>query len=102
MPSGAVQTTSTPSTVSELGIQCEACHGSGKNPDGHKKGVPGVVGGYQILKAQVCGQCHVSGTTPQKNVAGGFFGNPNGFTTDATLTAYLTPYSTVSRPRARS
>jgi hypothetical protein len=95
LPSGAVQTTKTPSTVSELGIQCEACHGSGKNPDGHKKGVPGVVGGYQILKAQVCGQCHVTATTPQKNVAGSFFGNPNGFTTDATLTAFLTPSTAI-------
>ncbi len=48
-----------------------------------------------MLKAQVCGQCHVSGMTPQKNVAGGAFGNPNGYTTDATLSAYLTAYATV-------
>jgi len=95
LPSGAVQTTKTPTTVSELGIQCEACHGSGKNPNGHKNGVPGVVGGYQILKSQVCGQCHVTATAPQKNVGGGAFGNPNGYTTDATLSAYLTPSSVV-------
>ncbi len=95
LPSGAVMTTKTPSTVSELGIQCEACHGSGKNPGSHRDAVPGVVGGYQILKAQTCGQCHVGGTTPQKNVNNSAFGNPNGFTTDQDLSLYLTPYSTV-------
>ncbi len=95
LPSGATQTTNTPTTVSELGIQCEACHGSGKVPDGHKKGVPGVVGGYQVLKAQTCGQCHVSGATPQLNVGGTAFGNPNGFTTDQKLSDYLTAYSVV-------
>lgn len=92
---GAVQSTVTPSSVSALSIQCEVCHGSGKTPDGHKKGVPGVVGGTQMLKAQVCGQCHVGGTTPEKNAKGAAFGNPNGYTTDATLTAYLTPFTTV-------
>ena len=80
---GATQTTSTPTTVSELGVQCEACHGSGKNPNGHKNGVPGVVGGYQVLRSQVCGQCHVAGVTPQKGVSGSAFGNPNAYTTDA-------------------
>lgn len=95
LANGATQTTATPTTVSELGVQCESCHGSGKDPNGHKNGVPGVVGGYQVLKAQVCGQCHVTGTTPQKNVAGSAFGNPNGFTTDATLSAYLTPSTVV-------
>jgi len=95
LPSGGIQTTTTPSSVSGFSIQCEVCHGSGKTPDGHKKGVPTVVGGKQILKAQVCGQCHVGGTTPQKNVKGSAFGNPNGYTTDATLSAYLTPYTTV-------
>lgn len=95
LPNGATQTTVTPTTVSELGIQCEACHGSGKNPGSHQGVVPGVVGGYQILKSQTCGQCHVTATTPQKNVSGSAFGNPNGFTTDATLSAYLTPSSVV-------
>ncbi len=95
LPSGATQTSATPTTVSEFGVQCESCHGSGKNPGGHKPGVPGVVSGFQMLKAQVCGQCHVTGTTPQKNVAGSAFGNPNGFTTDATLSAYLTPTTVV-------
>lgn len=95
LPNGAVQTTNTPTTVSELGIQCEACHASGKNPGAHKGVVPEVVGGYQILKSQTCGQCHVTGTTPQKNVNGSAFGNPNGFTTDTTLSAYLTPASVV-------
>ncbi|NTU72096.1 MAG: hypothetical protein HGB10_09800 [Coriobacteriia bacterium] len=95
LPNGVIQTTSTPTSVSEWGIQCEACHGSGKNPNGHKNGVPGVVGGYQILKAQVCGQCHVAGTTPQRNVSGAAFGNPNGYTTDTTLSAYLTPSTVV-------
>lgn len=92
---GGTQSTSTPSGVSAFSIQCEVCHGSGKTPDGHKKGVPAVVGGRQMLKAQVCGQCHVSGTTPQKNAKGSAFGNPNGYTTDTTLSAYLTPYTTV-------
>ena len=92
---GATQTTSTPTTVSELGVQCEACHGSGKNPNGHKNGVPGVVGGYQVLRSQVCGQCHVAGVTPQKGVSGSAFGNPNAYTTDETLTAYLTPSTVV-------
>lgn len=89
------QTTATPSSVSAFSIQCEVCHGTGANPDGHKKGVPSVVGGKQMLKAQVCGQCHVSGTAPQKNAKGSAFGNPNGYTTDETLTAFLTPYATV-------
>jgi len=95
LPNGRSQTPTTPSSVSAFSIQCEVCHGSGKTPDGHKKGVPTVVGGRQMLKAQVCGQCHVSGTTPQKNVKNAAFGNPNGYTTDTTLSAYLTPYTTV-------
>jgi len=95
LPNGGTQTTTTPSSVSGFSIQCEVCHGSGKTPDGHKKGVPTVVGGRQMLKSQVCGQCHVSGTTPQKNVKNAAFGNPNGYTTDTSLTAYLTPYTTV-------
>ena len=96
LPNGAVQTTSTPSSVSALSIQCEVCHGTGKNPDGHKKGVPGVVGGKRMLSAQVCGQCHVNGETPQKNATkGAAFGNANGYTTDATLSAYLTPFTVV-------
>ncbi len=95
LPNGGVQTTSTPSSVSGFSIQCEVCHGSGKSPDGHKKGVPSVVGGKQMLKAQVCGQCHVNGVAPEKNVKGAAFGNPNGYTTDATLSAYLTPFTTV-------
>jgi hypothetical protein len=95
LPNGATQTTSTPSSVSGFSIQCEVCHGSGKGPDGHKKGVPTVVGGKQMLKSQVCGQCHVTATTTQKNVKGSAFGNPNGYTTDATLSAYLTPSTTV-------
>lgn len=95
LPNGAIQTTSTPSSVSAFSIQCEVCHGSGKTPDGHKKGVPSVVGGTQMLKAQVCGQCHVSGTTVEKNLKGIAFGNANGYTTDATLSAYLTPFTTV-------
>ena len=89
------QTTASPSSVSAFSIQCEVCHGTGENPDGHKKGVPSVVGGKQMLKSQVCGQCHVGGTTPQKNAKGSAFGNPNGYTTDATLTAFLTPFTTV-------
>lgn len=95
LPNGATMTSTTPVTVAELSIQCEVCHGTGKNPNGHRDAVPEVVGGTQILKAQVCGQCHVTGTTPQKNLAGSAFGNPNGYTTDATLSAYLTPYTTV-------
>jgi len=95
LQNGAVQSTSTPSAVSAFSIQCEVCHGSGKTPDGHKKGVPAVVGGVKLLNAQVCGQCHVGGTTPEKNAKGSAFGNPNGYTVDATLSAYLTPYTTV-------
>lgn len=100
LPNGAIQTTTTPSSVSGFSIQCEVCHGSGKTPDGHKKGVPTVVGGKQILKAQVCGQCHVGGTTVQKNVKGTAFGNPNGYTTDTTLSAYLKPFTTVESETA--
>ena len=95
LASGAQQTTKTPTAVVGLSIQCEVCHGTGKNPGGHKAGIPDVVGGYDILKAQVCGQCHVTGTTPQKNVTGGSFGNPNGYTTDMDLSAFLTPNTTV-------
>ena len=95
LANGAVQSTSTPSSVSAFSIQCEVCHGTGKTPDGHKKGVPAVVGGVQMLKAQVCGQCHVTATATQKNAAGKAFTNPNGYTTDATLSAYLTPATTV-------
>ena len=97
LPNGAVMTSTTPVSVSALSIQCEVCHGTGKDPSvsAHQPGVPAVVAGTQILKAQVCGQCHVSGTTPQKNLAGSAFGNPNGYTTDATLSAYFTPYTTV-------
>jgi mono/diheme cytochrome c family protein len=95
LPNGGTQTSATPAAVVGLSIQCEVCHGTGKNPGAHNPGIPGVVGGYQILKSQVCGQCHVSATAPQLNVAGSAFGNANGYTTDQTLSAYLTPYTSI-------
>ena len=100
LPNGAEQTTQTPTSAAGLSIQCEVCHGTGDDPttNAHQTGVPQVVGGYEILKAQVCGQCHVTGTTVQKNAAGKAFGNPNGYTTDETLTAYLTPSGAADVP----
>jgi len=95
LANGGQQTPTTPSSVSALSIQCEVCHGTGKNPDGHKKGVPGVVGGYQVLKSQVCGQCHVSGAASEKGISGAAFGNPNGYTTDEPLSSFFTPFTAV-------
>ena len=94
----------TPVTAAGLSIQCEVCHGTGSDPAiplRHKDGVPAVVGGSQILKAQVCGQCHVTGTTAQENMASTdqtrtYFGNANGYTTDDDLSLYLTARTTVS------
>ncbi len=95
LANGATQTTNTPTGVAGFSIQCEVCHGSGTDPatSSHGEGVPQVVGGTQILKAQVCGQCHVTGMASQKNVGGTAFGNPNGYTTDEDLSAYFTPYA---------
>jgi len=95
LPGGATQSETTTSGVFGFSIQCEVCHGTGENPGGHRAGIPDVVGGTAILKAQVCGQCHVTGTAPQLNVAGKAFGNPNGYTTDEDLSAYLTPTTKV-------
>ena len=95
LKNGGTETTSTPSGAFGLGIQCEVCHGSGKNPGAHQPGIPGVVSGTQILKAQVCGQCHETATAAEKNVAGSSFGNANGYTTDATLSAFMSPTLTV-------
>ena len=97
---GGTQTTQTPSGVVGWSIQCEVCHGSGENPGGHQPGIPGVVGGTRILEAQVCGQCHVTGTTPQLNASGKAFGNPNGYTTDEDLSAFLTPTTAVPTEEA--
>jgi len=98
LPNGGTQATDTPSAVVQLSIQCEVCHGTGNDPatGAHATGVPAVVGGLQILKAQVCGQCHVTGTTPQRNVSNKAFSSPNGYSTDETLSAaYFTPASTI-------
>ncbi|MBI5230831.1 MAG: chitobiase/beta-hexosaminidase C-terminal domain-containing protein [Coriobacteriales bacterium] len=95
LPNGGTQTTSTPTAVNSLSIQCEVCHGTGESPSAHAPGVPQVVGGTQLLKAQVCGQCHVTGTAPQRNTSNAFFGNPNGYTPDEDLSAYLTPSTAV-------
>jgi hypothetical protein len=103
LPNGATQTSDTPVAIAGLSIQCEVCHGTGTDPavKSHKDGVPAVVSGPQLLKAQVCGQCHVTGTTAQENFTSTdttktYFSNPNGYTTDEDLSLYFTPRVAVS------
>lgn len=77
-------------------IQCERCHGTGLADSGtlgHWTSGVQIVGGWsstqygqaasrRILDSQVCGQCH--GTFKS--------GNTIGYTADATLTAFVTPF----------
>jgi len=92
----------TPTAVNSLSIQCEVCHGSGENAGAHFGSVPEIVNDNDVsgvnadlLNAQVCGQCHVSGLAKETNVLGALFSTANGYTVDETLTDYFDVYSTV-------
>jgi nitrate reductase cytochrome c-type subunit len=94
---------STPNTFTEMSIQCEYCHGTGKTATGDADhGGVGVVGWNEngdrkILDSQVCGQCHVTGSSVETNYAGtGRFSSPVGYTVDETLSAYFNIESTIS------
>jgi predicted CXXCH cytochrome family protein len=93
-------TPSTPTSYAALGINCESCHGTGKMSSTHPQSLPwftlpgvvGAVGGNapkRALSSDVCGQCHVNGSTsePRWGSSSSKFSNPNGYTPDVTLAA---------------
>ena len=93
---------STPTSISGLSIQCEVCHGTGKTGT-HMGTGEGVVawpasGEARILSSEICGQCHVSGTSKEVNITGSAFSHPNGYTPDKTLADYLNVRATVPTP----
>lgn len=96
----ATITPSTPTSYAALGINCESCHGTGKMTSTHPQSLPwftlpgvvGAVGGNapkRALSSDVCGQCHVNGSTnePRWGSSTSKFSNPNGYTPDVTLAA---------------
>ena len=103
LANGATISPSTPSTATGLSIQCEVCHGTGSSASMHDGDTPAVLAWTatsaapgRLMSAEVCGQCHVDGTTVERNYAGtGKFSSPNGYSADETLTAYYTPSGTV-------
>ncbi|HEX9093531.1 MAG TPA: hypothetical protein VF902_06060, partial [Coriobacteriia bacterium] len=91
LPGGAIMSASTETSFTGVGIQCEACHGTGRSlPETEAHGTSGVaiVRTKTALEGQVCGQCHVTGTAKQRNYAGGTFSSANGFTPDKKLEDY--------------
>ncbi len=85
LASGASVTHSTETSYTGVGIQCEACHGTGKAGTSHWTAEVDIVRTKQALESQTCGQCHVTGTAKEKNYTGGTFSGPNGFTPDRKL-----------------
>lgn len=92
------------SWVKGASIQCERCHGTGKadvGTLGHWTSGVQIVGGWsstqygqkssqRILDSQACGQCH--GTYAKGTIIG--------YTPDATLTDFVTPYGFDAIPDA--
>ncbi|MHB9004221.1 MAG: ammonia-forming cytochrome c nitrite reductase subunit c552 [Coriobacteriia bacterium] len=103
LANGATISPSTPTTATGLSIQCEVCHGTASSASMHDGDTPAVLAWTatsaapgRLMSAEVCGQCHVDGTTVERNYAGtGKFSSPNGYSADETLTAYFTPSGTV-------
>lgn len=103
LASGAPISPSTPSRITGLSIQCENCHGTGDQTTKHVNITPKVLAWEasatvpsRLLSAEVCGQCHASGSAKERSYSGwGMHSSPNGYTPDETLTAYFTPVTQV-------
>ncbi len=97
MAGGGTISPTTPTTITGLSIQCEVCHGTGKTASLHETTTPEVLAWTssnaapsRILSAEMCGQCHATGTAKERLYSGsGNFSSPNGYTSDATLSAYF-------------
>ncbi len=97
MASGATISPSTPTAITGLSIQCEVCHGTGKTASLHETATPEVLAWVsnnaapsRIMSAEICGQCHVTGTAKERYYSGsGNFSSANGYTTDEPLTDYF-------------
>ncbi|HZK48601.1 MAG TPA: S-layer homology domain-containing protein, partial [Thermoleophilia bacterium] len=99
LANGATISPTTPTGYAGLGIQCEVCHGTGSTANSHMGTGVGVVKFPRILTAEVCGQCHASGTTVETRLGGtSSFSNANGYTTDEVLADYITPYTPANEP----
>jgi predicted CXXCH cytochrome family protein len=97
--SGAQITPDTPTTWAGLSIQCENCHGTGSTNSAHMGTGVGITGLPGILSAEVCGQCHVTGTTVEKRFAStSVFSNPNGYTTNQVLADFFKVANPVTDP----
>jgi len=97
MANGGTISPSTPTRITGLSIQCEVCHGTGKTTSLHETTTPEVVAWNsnnaapsRILSAELCGQCHATGTAKERMYTGSTkFSSPNGYTADATLSAFF-------------
>jgi len=97
MANGGTISPTTPTRITGLSIQCEVCHGTGKTASLHETATPEVVAWTssnaapgRIMSAELCGQCHATGTAKERYYAGGGnFSSPNGYTSDATLSAFF-------------
>lgn len=97
MANGGTISPTTPTRITGLSIQCEVCHGTGKTASLHETATPEVLAWTssnsapsRIMSSELCGQCHVTGTAKERYFAGtGNFSSPNGYTSDATLSAFF-------------
>lgn len=89
LANGATISPSTETSWTAIGIQCENCHGTGKSGR-HWITTVSVLRLPGVLSAQVCGQCHVTGSTAERRKGSSSkFSNANGYTPDETLSAYF-------------
>ena len=97
LANGGTISPTTPTAITGLSIQCEVCHGTGKTTSLHETTTPEVIAWNsnnaapsRILSAELCGQCHATGTAKELMYAGTTkFSSPNGYTSDATLSAFF-------------
>lgn len=97
MASGGTISPTTPTSITGLSIQCEVCHGTGKTASLHETATPEVLAWEsndyapsRLMSSELCGQCHATGTAKERYYSGtGKFSSPNGYTSDATLTAFF-------------
>ncbi len=89
LPNGSKMTSSTPTSFSEHGIRCEACHAANGGDKHWSANVP-ISRTANVLKSQTCGQCHVKFTSKQRNTTNSTWTNPNGFTPDQKLADFGT------------
>jgi len=97
MANGGTISPTTPTKITGLSIQCEVCHGTGKTASLHETTTPEVIAWNsnnaapsRIMSAELCGQCHATGTAKERMYTGSTkFSSPNGYTSDATLSAFF-------------